>query len=138
MKKIFLLLSVLFIFTIADAQVKRTKEIPHGNSDTSWHNLGGSKTRTNINNGDVKIHSEPGKYELYATYKNKQPTDYYAIDNKGTKIPASSVTKTVDYAAKIVKCFKCVGTIDDKGTKTTDCWDVPCPKAATTAIKTAH
>ncbi|MGN6292533.1 MAG: hypothetical protein ACTHMV_07285 [Chitinophagaceae bacterium] len=138
MKKILLLSSVLFLFAIADAQVKRTKEIPQGNGDTAWHNLSGPKTRTNINNGDVKVHSEPGKYDLYISYKNKQATDYYAIDNKGTKIPASSVTKTVDYAAKIVKCFKCVGTIDDRGTKTTDCWDVPCPKATNATIKTAY
>lgn len=141
MKKIVVLSAALFFFAMTNAQIKRTKEVPQSSGDTAWHNLGESNKRTHINNGDVKIHTELGKYDLYVTYKNKQAAGYYAIDNKGMRIPASSVTKTVNYSAKIVKCFKCVGTIDDKGTKTTDCWDVPCPKdvkAENATLKTAQ
>ena len=130
MKKIFLLSASILFITLCNAQLKRTKLVQTGNSDTTWKNLSQKLNRTKITTGNVKLHTEPGKYDLYATFKNKQVTGYYAIDKRGNKIPAT-------YAEKGTKCIACI-TIENG---LNYCYDIDCddlPKRKPDAVRTAH
>lgn len=133
MKKLFLLSASLFFITLCHAQLKRAKQIQPGNSDTTWHNLPGQSKRIKITNGNVRLLTEPGKYDLYASYKNKKITGYYAVDDKGNKFPAT-------YAKQGVKCYFCIDQPGkDKVVKGRVCYEVSCTNIPSPkAIKTAH
>lgn len=129
MKKTLLLSTVLFFITVCNAQLKRDQELPKNGFDSIWHkDLTHSKTA----DGNVKIHTVPGKYDLYASYKNKQVTGYYAIDVKGNKISPT-------YSTRSTQCVACI--VVENGINhcyDIDCNDVPKQKPKKDAVKTAQ
>ncbi len=131
MKKILLLTVSLLFITMVNAQVKRSKDYLNAGTDTTWNNISEPLKRTKVSNGDVKIHLVPGKYTLYAIYKSRKVTGYYAIDAKGNKIPANKVTRPDTYSAKALKCYTCVRVCDDSGKCAEDCTQIACPDSIT-------
>ncbi|WP_018630984.1 hypothetical protein [Niabella aurantiaca] len=132
MKKIMLTAIAVFLFAIVHAQLKRSKDYLKGGTDTTWHDLSGSLKRTKTITGNARLRTEPGKYTLYASYKNRRITGYYAMDTKGHKIP-------VTYTTKAAECFACIqvpGGIS-KCYKI-DCNDLPEGKIEKNNIRTAH
>lgn len=129
MKKIMLLATALLIITISQAQHKRSNDYKKGGKDTTWNNV--LPKRTNISNGNILMHQETGKFKLYATYKKGKVTNWYAIDTKGNKIPAT-------YSAKgAAVCMVCA-TLPNGFT---NCYQISCddlPKPKKDAVKTAH
>ncbi len=125
MKKILLSATLLLFITIAYAQPKRTKDYLNG-GDTTWNSSGPTK-RMKITNGNVKVHTVHGKYDLYATYKNKKVTGYYAIDAKGNKLPVSVVAKTVAGSSGKFKCYTCAKVCNEAGKCAEDCTEIECP-----------
>ena len=112
MEKLILLSVSLLFVTMAESQPKRQKQLSR---DTALIDLGWDKTRKKVRNGDVIVHKEPGKYDIYASFKKKQVTGYYAIDAKGNKIPAT-VTRDKD------GCFYCIKLPEPDGTFLVLCW----------------
>ncbi len=125
MEKIFLLATSLLFFTITHAQAKRTKEGLNDNSgDTTWHTPSGSFKRQLVSNGRTAVHSEPGKYILYATYKSKKLTGYYAVDTKGNKLPVNTVARQ---SGGKFKCYACVKVCNEAGKCVESCTEDSCP-----------
>lgn len=127
--KMLLLTKVLFFFVIGNAQVAKFKEIPKIGNDTIWHIIDHQLKIAKIPDGDARIRTVPGKYDLYASYKSNYVTGYYAVNIHGVKIPVGIISKT--YSANLVKCFACVNFADEQKIKKTDCWDVFCLKTNT-------
>lgn len=124
MKAVLLLAISITLFSMAYGQPKRTKEGLGGNNgDTTWHS-GGPYKRQLISNGRKPVHSEPGKYTLYATYKNKKLTGYQAVDSKGNNLPVNTIAK--ESGGKF-KCFTCVRVCNDAGKCADDCTEISCP-----------
>lgn len=131
MKKVTLMAIALFFFTIVNAQLKRSKDYLNGGSDTTWHNQTEPLKRAKTPNGDILMKQESGKFKLYASYSKGKVTDWYAIDTKGNKIPAT-------YTAKgAAGCWVCAVL----PTPPPHCYQISCddlPKPKTDAVKTAH
>ena len=130
MKRFYLLSVALLLMASVNAQIKRSKDYLKGGSDTTWYDLSGSFKRTKIVTGNVLMKQEPGKFKLYATYRKRKVTSWYAVDTKGNKIPAT-------YTAKGAVCYACIATMGGLQ----HCYDVDCddlPKPKTDAIRTAH
>lgn len=123
MKAFMLLAMSILIFSLTYGQPKRTKEGLNGNGDTTWHSSGPYK-RQLISNGRQTVHSEPGKYTLYAIYKNKKLTGYQAVDSKGNRLPVNTVAKQSDGK---FKCYTCIRVCDDTGKCVENCTEDPCP-----------
>ena len=133
MKKILLMATALFFVAIANAQLLTRKSEPSkGSSDTTWSGLSGQLTRKKVSNGNVLIHTVPGKYDLYASYKSKKVTGYYAINAKGKKIFPT-------YSASATNCIACI-TIEGgiNYCYDIDCNDLPKQKSKKANVKTAH
>ncbi len=142
MKKILLMATALFFVAIANAQLLTQKSEPSkGSSDTTWSDLSGQLTRKKVSNGNVLIHTVPGKYDLYASYKSKKVTGYYAIDAKGKKLPVSIVARPVATSSGKFKCYICVKVCNEVGKCAQSCTEDPCPDVTgvvKTVVKTAH
>ncbi len=123
MKAFMLLAMSILIFSLTYGQPKRTKEGLNGNGDTTWHSSGPYK-RQLISTGRQTVHSEPGKYTLYAIYKNKKLTGYQAVDSKGNRLPVNTVAKQSDGK---FKCYTCIRVCDDTGKCVENCTEDPCP-----------
>ncbi|MBK8140013.1 MAG: hypothetical protein IPK57_02730 [Chitinophagaceae bacterium] len=72
----------------------------------------------------MAVHDEPGRYTLYATYKSKKLTGYYAVDAKGNKLPVNTVAKQ---SGSKFKCYICVRVCNDEGKCAENCTEDPCP-----------
>lgn len=126
MKKFFFVSATLLFFNVVNSQILRSKDGLNGGSsdDTIWHNSG-QLNRQKVTNGKVAVHSVPGKYTLYATYKNKKLTGYYAADAKGNKLPVNTVAKQ---SVNKFKCYTCVRVCNEAGKCAESCTEEPCPE----------
>lgn len=122
MKRILLMATALLFFTMAHAQVKRTKQgLSSDSGDTTWH---GPNKRQLVSNGRTAVYTEPGKYTLYATYKNGKVAGYDAVDTKGNKLPVNSVAKQ---SGGQFKCYTCVKVCNEAGKCAESCTEESCP-----------
>ena len=131
MKELLLLSATLFCMAICNAQRIKNNPLKAAKNDATRVDLKAKMKNAKIANGDVKIHAEPGRYVLFASYKNSKVTGFYAIDTKGNKIPATYTAKGAS------KCIACI-TIENG---LNYCYDIDCddlPKPKTDAVKTAH
>jgi hypothetical protein len=122
MKHFLLLTSIVFCITAANAQTKKATQ--------PVQDVTAQMKRTKTANGNVLLREEAGKFKLYVSYKNSSVAEFYAIDGKGNKIPAT-------YTAKDTKCVACI-TVEGG---LNYCYDISCddlPKPKTNAVKTAH
>jgi len=123
MKKLLFATAAVFCLTFCNAQhSKKSTQKPISNT-TSQTDLRGKISSAKIADGNVKIHTEPGKYDLYATYKNNKVADYYAIDAKGNKIPAT-------YTPMVTSCVFCIEKGKKKVCYEVECKNIPGPKNA--------
>ena len=76
--------------------------------------------------GEALIHTEEGKYKLYASYSKKKLTHLYAIDITGKKIDAT-YTKEKNMADG-ERCFACIDFLGLTICHAIDCGQVPPPK----------
>ncbi len=117
MEKLLLLAVSLLFVTMAAAQPKRQKHTP---GDTVVIDLGGEISRRKIRNGDVMIRKEKSGHALYASFKKKKLTGYYAVDAKGNRIPA-------DLTRVKGGCFYCIKLPEPDGSFLVLCWwSEPC------------
>lgn len=135
MKRMLLLSATLFFVTICSAQLKRTNQIQPGNGDTTWHNLTWPFKSTKVTTGNVKLLTEPGKFDLYVSYKMKKVTGYYAIDNAGNKI---SVVYTYKNRMPKLRCNICITKGENKVCYYVDCSKMPPPKSSNATEKVAN
>jgi hypothetical protein len=75
--------------------------------------------------GVALIHTEKGKFKLYASYGKNKLTSLYAIDGTGEKIGA---TYKENPAAKGVTCVVCVIVLGKSTCYLISCDQVPSPK----------
>lgn len=132
--KVFLFLGLsLLLVNLVNAQLNRSKDYLNVSSDTTWHSTG-QFSRQKVANGNVLVHTQAGKYKLYASYKNNAVTGYYAIDATGTKVNA-----TVSRRGK-GGCYYCIRLPEPNNKTLVLCWWTdPCqasPERPTT--KTAN
>lgn len=131
MKKVSLPIMLILFAFVANAQLKKAHNYHSEGSDTIWSKINERLVKKNVSNGDVRIHIEPGKYDIYVSYKKGKVFNYYAVDIKGKKIPVSYMAKDD------MTCRFCI-------TRGLDiiCYDVDCsklpPPIEKATIKTAH
>jgi len=125
MKNLLFAIVAMFCISFCNAQhSKKSTQKPISNT-TVQTDLRGKVSSAKIANGNVKIHTQPGKYDVYVTYKNNKVADFYAIDTKGNKIPATYkdngnsgtvCTACIHTKAGLVHCYEI------------NCGDLPTPK----------
>lgn len=112
MKQIILTAVVAFLFCVgANAQSPKT-------------NLNSKVEAGRKANGPVLIHTEEGKYKVYASFKKNKVSEYYAIDMDGNKIDATYPV------ANSSRCYFCIsnGGASDRICYEVECDFIPSPK----------
>lgn len=81
-------------------------------------------------NGDVLIHTEEGKFKVYASFKKSKATGYYAVDMTGNRISPT-------YEAKGVtpRCFFCIHVNGDSVCYEVECTNIPPLKKAAIKVR---
>jgi len=121
MKKLLFATAAVFCLTFCNAQnLKKSTQKPISNT-TVQTDLRGKVSNAKIANGNVKIHTEPGRYDVYVTYKKRKVVGFYAIDTKGNKIPATYKKKGKPSSTS---CFFCIDQ-PDSGVGIV-CYEVEC------------
>ena len=100
------------------------------NAQSSKTNLNSKVEAGRKANGSVLIHTEEGKYKVYASFKKNKVSEYYAIDMDGNKIKPT-------YASKAgLKCSFCIIRGDHVVCYEVECTNIPSPKQI--AIKASN
>ena len=78
-------------------------------------------------NGTVLVHTEEGKFKVYASFKKSKVTEYYAMDMNGNRInPSYPASK------EGVTCYVCIESPGGTFCYNIDCKDIPPLKKITT------
>ena len=115
----YLFLVVLGIFSLGLVNAQKARKTGDTNASTAL-NLNSQVNRARKANGTALIHTEQGRFRLYATFANNKVSGYYAIDQNGKKINPVYPTG----GAQALFCQVC---INSGGTNQT-CYEVDCSK----------
>jgi len=125
MKKLLFATAAVFCLTFCNAQnLKKSTQKPISNTAVQT-DLSKKVSSAKVVNGNVKIYTEPGKYDVYVTYKNSKVADFYAIDTKGNKIPATYKEK--GKSSSKMKCTFCIVNELGDVCYEVDCKNIPDP-----------
>lgn len=97
----------------------------HAQEDT----LSASKQLTIVKkqSGQSLVHTEPGKFKLYAKFAKNMVTGYYAIDNGGKRTEAT-YKRNQNTGGSTVACVVCIVVRGIPTCFQISCDDVPTPK----------
>ncbi len=113
MKYFILVLIGLFSIGLVNAQLPRKT----GDTKASTAlNLDSQVDRARKPNGTALIHTENGRFRLYATFSNNKISGYYAVDQNGRRLNPVYPTG----GTKGLFCQVCINT--------TTCYEVDCTK----------
>ena len=128
-----ILLSSAFYAQTGECQLKPNAAAGLGVRDTTTKRLYVAKTvaASRVRNGSVLLHSQTGKYRLYAALKNGRVVDYTATNFRGQKLKT-----TVSGTVAKTHCMVCV--IGDDGKQVCwliDCKDLPRPPSVKATLR---